>query len=49
MTSTELFMDSQDDFILRMEQEYRAALVTNATSETPADQFVSIDLEEEDR
>jgi hypothetical protein len=32
MTSTELFMDSQDDFILRMEQEYRAALVANVTS-----------------
>ena len=47
MTSTSLFMDSQDDCILQMEQEYRAALVTNATSETPADQFVSIDLEEE--
>ena len=47
MTSTQLFMDSQDDFILQMEQEYRAALVTNATSETAADQFVSIDLEEE--
>ena len=47
MTSTQLFLDSQNDFILQMEQEYRAALVTNATSETAADQFVSIDLEEE--
>jgi hypothetical protein len=47
MTSTELFLDSQNDFVLQMEQEYRASLVTNATYEASPDQFVSIDLEEE--
>ena len=47
MTSTELFLDSQNDFILRFEQEYRASLVTTATYETSPDQFATIDLEEE--
>jgi hypothetical protein len=42
-----LFLDSQNDFVLQMEQEYRASLVTNATTETSADQFVLIDLEEQ--
>jgi hypothetical protein len=47
MTSTQLFLDSQNDFILQMEQEYRAALVTDATIEASSEQFVTIDFEEE--
>jgi hypothetical protein len=47
MTPTQLFLDNHNDFILQMEQEYRAALVTDATTETSSDQFVTIDFEEE--
>ena len=45
MTSTQLFMDSQDDFILRMEQEYRASLSPDTTYDFLTDDVATVDLE----
>jgi hypothetical protein len=44
MTSTELFLDSQDDFILRMEQEYRASLSPDTTYDFLSDDVATVDL-----
>ena len=45
MTSTELFLDSQNDFILRMEQEYRASLSPDTTYDFLSDDVATVDLE----
>ena len=45
MASTQLFMDRQDDFILRMEQEYQASLSPDTTYDFLSDDGATVDLE----